>query len=121
MAVQVGEDVLRPDWVCEIISPSNARTNRVEKLRAYHRNEVPHSWLVDPKEQTLTVLRYGSGGSVVVLTATAAARPRHRGHPGAENGAAAVGGSPVAVPGSEKLVRQPMHHRAASPDERRQC
>jgi Uma2 family endonuclease len=32
---------------------------------------VPHYWLVDPEEQTLTVFRYGPGGYVVVLTATA--------------------------------------------------
>lgn len=62
---------LRPDWVCEILSPSNARTDRVEKLRAYHRAEVPRSWLVDPEEQTLTVFRFGAGGYVVALTATA--------------------------------------------------
>lgn len=62
---------LRPDWVCEILSPSNARTDRVEKLRTYHRAEVPHYWLVDPDEQSLTVLRWSSGGYVVALTATA--------------------------------------------------
>lgn len=63
--------VLRPDWVCEVLSPSNARTDRVEKLRTYHHAMVPHYWLVDPEEQTLTVFRYGDGGYVVVLTATA--------------------------------------------------
>ncbi len=63
--------VLRPDWVCEILSPSNARMDRVQKLRIYHREEVPHYWLVDPEEQTLTVFRYGAGGYMVVLTATA--------------------------------------------------
>jgi Uma2 family endonuclease len=62
---------LRPDWVCEVLSPSNARTDRVEKLRTYHRAEVPHYWLVDPEEQSLTVFRFGPGGYVVVLTATA--------------------------------------------------
>jgi Uma2 family endonuclease len=63
--------VARPDWVCEILSPSNARTDRVEKLRTYHRCQVPHYWLIDPEEQTLTVLRYGPSGYVVALTASA--------------------------------------------------
>jgi Uma2 family endonuclease len=63
--------VARPDWVCEVLSPSNARTDRVLKLRTYHQHEVLHYWLVDPEEQTLTVFRYGPGGYVVVLTATA--------------------------------------------------
>lgn len=62
---------LRPDWVCEILSPSNARVDRVEKLRTYHRSGVPHYWLIDPEEQTLTVLRYAQAGYVVVLAATA--------------------------------------------------
>ena len=62
---------IRPDWVCEILSPSNARTDRVEKLRTYHRCEVPHYWLIDPEEQTLTVLRYSASGYVVAMTASA--------------------------------------------------
>lgn len=62
---------VRPDWVCEILSPSNARTDRVEKLRTYHRCEVPHYWLIDPEEQTLTVLRHSPSGYVVALTASA--------------------------------------------------
>ena len=61
----------RPDWVCEILSPSNARTDRVEKLRTYHRCQVAHYWLIDPEEQTLTVLRYSPSGYVVALTASA--------------------------------------------------
>lgn len=62
---------VRPDWVCEILSPSNARTDRVEKLRTYHRCEIPHYWLIDPEEQTLTVLRYSPSGYVVAMTASA--------------------------------------------------
>lgn len=60
---------IRPDWVCEIVSPSNARTDRVEKLRLYHRAGVPHYWLIDPDEQTLTVFRHADAGYVVALTA----------------------------------------------------
>ncbi len=47
---------LRPDWVCEVLSPSTARIDRVRKTRIFAREGVPHVWLVDPKERTLEVL-----------------------------------------------------------------
>jgi Uma2 family endonuclease len=61
---------LVPDWVCEVLSPSNARMARVQKLRVYARAGVRHVWLVDPREQRVEVLRLeghhyslvGSGG-----------------------------------------------------------
>lgn len=62
---------LRPDWICEIISPSNASTDRVLKVRAYHRAGVPHYWLVDPAERTLVVMRRAEAGYLTVLAATA--------------------------------------------------
>lgn len=48
---------VRPDWVCEILSPSNAKTDRVEKLQTYFAAGVPHYWLVDPIEGSLEILR----------------------------------------------------------------
>lgn len=48
---------VRPDWVCEILSPSNARTDRVEKLQTYFAAGVPHYWLVDPIEGSLEIFR----------------------------------------------------------------
>ena len=59
----------RPDWVCEILSPSNARTDLVDKLRAYQRAKVPHYGIADPVQQVLTVDRYGNGTYEVALTA----------------------------------------------------
>jgi len=47
----------RPDWACEILSPSNASNDTVRKLRTLHRAGVPHYWLMDPERLTLTVLR----------------------------------------------------------------
>ena len=61
----------RPDWACELLSPSNSRHDRVGKLKVLHANGVPHYWLVDPVEQTLTVHRCEPGGYLVVLTAAA--------------------------------------------------
>lgn len=46
---------LAPDWVCEIISPSTARTDRVIKMPLYARETVQHLWLVDPDLKTLEV------------------------------------------------------------------
>jgi Uma2 family endonuclease len=59
----------RPDWVCEIISPSTASRDRVLKHRVFHRAGVPHYWIVDPDARTLTVHRHQADGYLVVLTA----------------------------------------------------
>lgn len=48
---------LAPDWVCEVVSPSTARLDRVKKLPVYAREGVRHVWLVDPLARTLEVLR----------------------------------------------------------------
>ncbi|MEM9460700.1 MAG: Uma2 family endonuclease [Myxococcota bacterium] len=48
---------LRPDWVCEVLSPSTAGRDLSTKLRSYHRNEIPHYWVVDPEHQTLVIYR----------------------------------------------------------------
>ena len=60
---------LRPDWVCEVVSPSNANDDTVKKLRLYHHIEVPHYWIVDPRDMTLTVLRHSPAGYVTVMRA----------------------------------------------------
>ncbi|GAB6043198.1 hypothetical protein JCM17961_38760 [Endothiovibrio diazotrophicus] len=44
---------LPPDWVCEVLSPSTARVDRVEKLPIYAANGVAHVWLIDPELRTL--------------------------------------------------------------------
>lgn len=64
--------VLRPDWIAEIVSESNAAHDRVVKLRAYHRAGIPHSWLIDPRDRTLTVFRHAEPGYLAVLVATEA-------------------------------------------------
>ena len=48
---------LAPDWICEVLSPSTAATDRVEKLPIYVREHVGHVWLVDPIARTLEVCR----------------------------------------------------------------
>jgi Uma2 family endonuclease len=48
---------LAPDWVCEVLSPSTAATDRVEKLPIYAREHVTYAWFVDPLARTLEVFR----------------------------------------------------------------
>ena len=48
---------LPPDWVCEVLSPSTAATDRAEKLPVYARERVPFVWLVDPIARTLEAFR----------------------------------------------------------------
>ena len=42
-----------PDWICEILSPSTARLDRIVKMPIYAQLGVAHLWLVDPMLQTL--------------------------------------------------------------------
>jgi Uma2 family endonuclease len=65
-----------PDWICEIVSPSNALRDRVEKLRLYHRAGVGHYWLLEPEEATLTVLKHEPDGYKIVHVASGAERIR---------------------------------------------
>jgi Uma2 family endonuclease len=59
----------RPDWVCEVISQSKPKHDTVKKLHLYHRVAIPYYWLVDPSDETLTVLRWSSDGYVTRLRA----------------------------------------------------
>jgi Uma2 family endonuclease len=60
---------VRPDWVSEVLSASNADNDLVTKFRGYHRNGVPHYWLLDPDSRTLMVYRWSEAGYIAVLTA----------------------------------------------------
>lgn len=60
-----------PDWVCEVLSPSNAASDTVRKLRSYHRSAVAHYWLADPATRTLVVYRWRPEGYLLVLSAAA--------------------------------------------------
>ncbi|AKT37848.1 uncharacterized protein CMC5_019910 [Chondromyces crocatus] len=60
----------RPDWLCEIISPSNAATDTVKKMWGHHRAQVPYYWLLDPRDETLQVYRWIEDGYTLVLSAS---------------------------------------------------
>ena len=42
-----------PDWICEVVSPSSGRLDRLKKMPIYAREGVEYSWLIDPEQQTL--------------------------------------------------------------------
>jgi Uma2 family endonuclease len=60
---------IRPDWVCEVLSPSNAQNDLVTKFRTLQRCQVPYYWIVDPENRLLIVYRWQPDGYVVALTA----------------------------------------------------
>lgn len=60
---------VRPNWIGEVLSRSSQGLERVTKLNAYHHFGVPHYWLVDPMEASLSVFRWTSEGYLLVLAA----------------------------------------------------
>jgi Uma2 family endonuclease len=58
-----------PDFLGEVLSPSSAPYDRGEKCDAYFQAAVPHYWLVDPEQRTLTVLAWTPRGYVIVRVA----------------------------------------------------
>lgn len=67
---------LRPDWICEVLSPSTETVDRVDKLQSYFAAGVPHYWIADPVEQLLEVYRHADGGYLLALSAKAGQRIR---------------------------------------------
>jgi Uma2 family endonuclease len=54
-----------PDWICEVLSPSTFRKDKVLKMPLYARHGVRDVWLVDPMARTLDTFRLESGQWVV--------------------------------------------------------
>jgi hypothetical protein len=50
-----------PDWVCEVLSPGNARHDRLTKMNRYAALGVAWAWLVDPAERLLEVYELVGG------------------------------------------------------------
>ncbi|MDS4022743.1 MAG: Uma2 family endonuclease [Candidatus Competibacter sp.] len=55
-----------PDWVCEILSPSTARKDRVTKMPVYARYGVLYLWLLDPLAHTLEAFALHDGRWTVI-------------------------------------------------------
>jgi len=67
---------LAPDWVCEVLSDSTRKLDRVKKVPIYARSGVRHAWLVDPIARTLEVLRLERERYMIMATYADDARVR---------------------------------------------
>jgi Uma2 family endonuclease len=65
-----------PDWICEVLSESNAAHDRVTKRHIYAEHGVRHFWLVDPDARTLEALTLEAGRWVDAGSFDDAARAR---------------------------------------------
>lgn len=61
---------IRPDWVCEVVSPTHEKRDMVDKPKVLHAAEVPHLWLLNPEEKMLLVQRWSPAGYTTVLAAS---------------------------------------------------
>ena len=61
--------------MCEVLS-TNRQNDLVKKKRALHRHQIPHYWIIDPANETLTVYRWHADGYLEVLIADRGERVR---------------------------------------------
>jgi Uma2 family endonuclease len=54
-----------PDWVCEVLSPSTQKNDRILKMSVYARFGVAYLWLVDPLARLLETYALEAGRWVV--------------------------------------------------------
>jgi len=72
---------IRPDWVCEILSPKSEKRDLVDKMRILREAGVRHYWILNPVSKVLVVHSLEVNGYLVALTAasgeTVRAEPLH--------------------------------------------
>ena len=91
--IKLGEDILVPDlagwkrerfptseetnwisvapaWVCEVLSPTTLRVDKIRKMPIYALYGVLHFWLIDPLGKSLDVFRLESGGWFLLASFT---------------------------------------------------
>lgn len=61
---------LRPDWVCEVLSPTTAVTDLRVKLPVYASAGVPFIWIVDPEVHLVQVFVPESGRPLLLASAS---------------------------------------------------
>ncbi len=59
---------IAPDWICEILSPSTMRTDRIKKMPIYARHGVSYLWMVNPMQKIFEVFRVESGKWLLIHT-----------------------------------------------------
>ncbi len=59
---------LAPDWICEVLSPSNAAHDKFRKLPRYAVHQVEYAWIVDTAAKGVEIYqRQGSGWYQVAM------------------------------------------------------
>ncbi len=56
-----------PDWIIEIISPSTASRDHIQKRRLYETYGVKEYWLVDPSYRLVHIYRLGDDGTYLLF------------------------------------------------------
>ena len=52
---------LPPDWICEVLSLSTERIDRLDKMPVYARAGIAHAWLVSPRMRSIETYRLVDG------------------------------------------------------------
>ncbi len=68
--IPVGYVDIAPDFVVEVLSPSNTRKQILAKLREYFAKGVRLVWVLAPEDRTLTVYRTADEGRLLHESAT---------------------------------------------------
>ena len=55
------------DLVVEIMSPTNRRKDRLQKMEIYRKAGIPHYWLADPEENTLEAFMLRDGSFALIV------------------------------------------------------
>ena len=50
-----------PELIVEVLSPSNTRRDRAEKIQDYERMQAPEVWVASPEARTVEVLLFEAG------------------------------------------------------------
>ena len=54
---------IAPDWVCEVLSPATAATDRADKMLIFASENVQNLWFIDPATLTLEAYRHDADGT----------------------------------------------------------
>ena len=65
-----------PNWVCEVLSPSNWRNDTVVKFDTCFHHQVGHYWILDVEHRVLTVYRWHPEGYIRIMAVEPGQRAR---------------------------------------------
>jgi Uma2 family endonuclease len=99
-----------PDWVCEVLSKSTEKTDRIEKMPLYAAFGVSHAWLVHPRRRTLEAFQVREGRWVAIAVHKDTDRARIPPFDALELDLAVLWAD---VPLPTRAMEEPAHYRVA--------